>query len=424
MGEVLDKIMEASRTGRIEGWDKIEKILKEIAELSIKDMTAMLGSDIANLGKILTESFLNEEHGLELSQDVIEAVRLTEMLCLTDGTKMCASSGFFSEVIELKRNDLRRREPYWYTCMKLILFIFRKAQKIDALFRQFWCISLEDLREGLNTLDFIRHPKKEKEEKEEKEEREEREGSGGMNWEYFDFVVLDDMGHRLIPNGPCVEEGIYGDEEEECYSDEEEECYSDEEEEYYSDEEEEYYSDGEEEYYSDGEEECYSDVEEKYYSDGEEEYYSGEEEGYYSYGELFSDWKEEYCLDEEDCFDEEEDFDDMEGWIELTDIYDDGEEPQEDGEGKEKFYEELKKDFYMKGKSLQISLKSGTTLGEVLEQAGKVIEENWCPSKSIHAYATRVLTAYEVINFLLIESFRFWDPERFDMDAILGKYKK
>ena len=361
MGEVLDKIMEVSRTGRIEGWDKIEKILKEIAELSIKDMTAMLGSDIANLGKILTESFLNEEHGFELSQDVIEAVRLTEMLCLTDGTKMCASSDFFSEVIELKRNNLRRREPYWYTCMNLILFIFRKAQKIDALFRQFWCISLEDLREGLNMLDFIRHPKEEKEEKEENE---------GMNWEYFDSVVLDDMGRRLIPNGPSVEEGIYSDVEEECYSDVEEECYSD--------------------------------VEEGYYSDG----------------------KEEYCLDEEYCDDEEEDFDDMEGWIELTDIYDSEEDPREDGEGKEKFYEELKKDFYMKGKSLQISLKSGTTLGEVLEQAGKVIEENWCPSKSIHAYATRILTAYEIINFLLIESFRFWDPERFDMNAILGKYKK
>lgn len=298
MGEVLDRIMEASRKGCIEGWDKIGRLLKEVAELSIKDMTAMLGDKAAGHGRIITESFLNEEHKFELDQSVIEGVQLAEILCLTDGTKMMfKDDDLIEEQMALVDYDLCRREPYWYTCMTLILYMFREGQKADPLFRQFWCISLGDIMDGLNALDLVRYP------------AEERKGK--------------------------------------------------------------YCDDGEEEYYSiDLSEICGIELRGLPYGiDNDEDIYCGEEE-------------------------------------------------------KETFYVDLKRDFYKKAKYLEFDLNPDITIGETLEQARKVIWEGWRPSKSLYDFAARILSAYEIVNFLLIESFRFWDPEHFDMDVILEKYKK
>lgn len=246
MGEVLDRIMESSRKGYIGSWDKIDKILGEIAALSLRDMSAMLGKDAAETGKMIAESLLNEEHGLGLEPDVIEAVRLMEILCLVDGAKnVLDDRGFHEEQEALNSRYIRRKEPYWYTCINLLLHIFREAQKKDALFRQFWCIGLEDLMDGLDTLDYVRHP-----------------------------------------------------------------------------------------------------------------------------------------------------------------------------------MEERKAKFYRRVSKLQISLNSGITIGETLEQAREVTWEMWRPSESIYAYAGRILTAFKIIEFLLVDSFRFRDPEHFCLDSILEKYGK
>lgn len=298
MGEVLDRIMEASRKGRIDGWDKIERLLKEIAKLSIRDMAAMLGDKIAGDGRIITESFLNEEHKFDLDQSVIEAVRLAEILCLTDGTKMMfKDDDSIEEQMALADYDLCRREPYWYTCMTLILYMFREGQKTDPLFRQFWCISLRDLMDGLNALDLVRYPAKE------------RKG--------------------------------------------------------------------------------------KYCDDGEDKYYSIDLSEIYG----IEIWGLPYAIDNDE------------------DIYCGEEE-------KETFYVDLKRDFYKKAKYLELDLNPDITIGETLEQARKIIWERWCPSIPIYDFFARILTAYEIVNFLLIESFRFWDPEHFDIDVILEKYKK
>ncbi len=322
MGEVLDKIMEASRKGRIDGWDKIERLLKEIAELSIRDMEAMPGDKIAGDGRIITGYFLSEEHGLGLKQDIMEGVRLEEILCFTDEAKvMIEDKDFFEEQMGLVDYDLCRREPGWYTDMDLILHMFQEGQKTDPLFRQFWCIGLEDLMDGLNTLDLVRYP------------AEEREGG--------------------------------------------------------------YCDDGKNEYY------CYCidlSFELEAARDAEEADCTCEHEGMYR-------------MEEEEEYDRACDYESL---------YRVKEEEKE----KKKFYVDLKRDFYRRAKDLWIDLEHNITIGETLEQARRVICERWHPSMSIYDFFARILTAYEIVNFLLIESFRFWDPEHFDIDVILEKYKK
>lgn len=132
--------------------------------------------------------------------------------------------------------------------------------------------------------------------------------------------------------------------------------------------------------------------------------------------------EEECCDDREPCGEEE--FEPMEVVIDLDNIdYDFGNEFEADDE-EETYYEDLKEKFYRRAKALQISLHSGITIGETLEQASKVTWERWRPSESIYTYAGRILTAYRIIDFLLAGSFRFRDPEHFCLDSILEKYRK
>ena len=352
MGEVLDRIMEASRKGRIDGWDKIERLLKETAELSIRDMEAMLGDKIADDGRIITGYFLSEEHGLGLKQDIMEAVRLKEILCFTDEAKvMIEDKDFFEEQMGLVDYDLCRRDPGWYTDMDLILHMFQEGQKTDPLFRQFWCIGLEDLMDGLNTLDLVRYP------------AEEREGGycdDGEN-EYYCYCIdlsseLEAARDAEEADCTCEHEGMYRMEEEEEYDCAETDCTYD----------------------------C-----EEFCRMGEEE--------------------EEYdCAEEPDRA------------CDYKSLYRVKEEEKE----KKKFYVDLKRDFYRRAKDLWIDLEHNITIGETLEQARRIIWERWCPSIPIYDFFARILTGYEIVNFLLIESFRFWDPEHFDIDVILEKYKK
>lgn len=353
MGEVLEKIMESSRKGYIGSWDKINKILGEIAALSLRDMSAMLGREAAETGMNIAQALLNEEHGLGLEPDVTEGVQLMEILCLVDGTKKVLGDRDFDEEQEaLNRRYIRRKVPFWYTCISLLLHIFREAQKKDALFRQFWCIGLEDLMDSLDALDYIRHPMQER-----------------MEEYYWGEDAYEEESH---------------DDEEACG---EEEC-----------------CDGGEAYG----EECYGDWE----PCGEEESHDdGEPCG-----------EEECCDDREPCGEEE--FEPMEVVIDLDNIdYDFGNEFEADDE-EETYYEDLKEKFYRRAKALQISLHSGITIGETLEQASKVTWERWRPSESIYTYAGRILTAYRIIDFLLAGSFRFRDPEHFCLDSILEKYRK
>ena len=291
MGKTLDKIMEASRRGCIEDWDQIEKILREIAGLSIREMEMMFGKKIAERGKIMAEVFLNEEYEFGLNENVIETVELTDILCLVDRTAMPIKD-YESDMKWRKYcyGNIRLKEPVRYACMNLIFHTFQEGQKRNALFRRFWCLSIEELMEGLNILDFVRRQK----------EEEEREA--------------------------CKE----------------------------------------------SDEELWEELAEEFYEDYEES---------------------------------------VEEWDAA-------------GGSERKSYEELKEEFYKKADDLQIGIKPGVTVGEVLKQAGKVKNESWLPSKPLEDYYGKVLTAWEIIDFLLIESFRFCDPERFRLDAVLEKYVK
>ncbi len=252
MAGILRELMRYSRKGYIDRVCDIKNILKRFFDLTLAEVDNMVDEDVQENVKLLAQTILNEEYGLEQDYETMKEFGFLELLFLIDSTKLEGNRKYsaYGNAVNISL-AFRMRAPMWYPCMVLVNHLLARGKETSNLFRMFSAINIRALFYYLEVEDLVREDKEE-------EERE---------------------------------------------------------------------------------------------------------------------------------------------WI-----------------------KELQNEFYEKADLLELEIDCNSTMEDIFGQTEKIRNQSWSPGDTIEYYEERILNAYEILDCLLIEPFRYLYPEKFTMEYILGKY--
>lgn len=85
-------------------------------------------------------------------------------------------------------------------------------------------------------------------------------------------------------------------------------------------------------------------------------------------------------------------------------------------------FKERKAEFYEMAENLKMEIAERDSIGDVIGKAKEIKTKGWNPGTPLNVFKKQVLEAYEILDTLLIDCFRYAYPKQFQLEYVFDTY--
>lgn len=142
MGSKLDQIVRSSYTGCIDNRTEVAKIVTKFINRSLADILDTVNMGMKEVIETLAGCLLTEEWGL--SEESVESLKYTELLCLIDNTRIDPSEDKDNDWTVYHSIDAELPQPpFRYLGISDIYILLKNAEKTSNLVKLFLSINVK-----------------------------------------------------------------------------------------------------------------------------------------------------------------------------------------------------------------------------------------------------------------------------------------